>query len=171
VFKKLVPATIISIVNLHSLLAMQPVEPPKFQVSQTIKKVPTVEEFNTAIEENEFLKRQNANHKMDSNEEKFLENALKYEHSSGGGLINRPLSEFQGNTLVIGGGKKLGDAAVMLVHKPRGRTDLTQFHRDLRALEEGKDRFYRVDGGVNKDSKIEGDLTEEQKEKYKNILK
>lgn len=65
-------------------------------------------EFNQALKDNPFLQSLRKNFPLTDYEKHIVEEGLEYEHSSGGGVENRPIQDFKGDTLFVGGGKKGG---------------------------------------------------------------
>ena len=75
--------------------------------------VMSIDKFIKAINENNFLKSEHQttyDRPLNRSEIVMIKAALQYEHSSFGGVFNqnRNINYFTGDTLVVGGGKKIG---------------------------------------------------------------
>jgi len=69
----------------------------------------TVKEFKEEIKNNSFLKEHGVNEEpVTSQETDKVDYAHEYANSKGGGKFNRPLEQYKGDTLLVGGGKNVG---------------------------------------------------------------
>ncbi|MGI4851516.1 MAG: hypothetical protein ACRYGR_06200 [Janthinobacterium lividum] len=102
--------------------------------SNNSNQVLTIDQFQKAIEGNKFLKEIKQNGPLTDMEKKLIINAIKYKDMSFGGTfdVNREIDKFQGDILVVGGGKMGG-------YRMPGRldaiTDLKEEFEQLKHLE------------------------------------
>ncbi len=104
----------------------------KIQASEIVGHVMNVDQFNEAIKNNDLLKKLGKTDPLSENEKGNLKRALEFERSDVGGVVNRQLNDFKGNTLVIGGGKKDAQSPSDEGGGNRGITWIEKFQNEIK---------------------------------------
>jgi len=104
-------------------------------------RIMTIEDFQKALDSNEFLKSHGLSGRLNKEELRNIDYAYKLATKSVGGEIRRHIKDFIGNTLVIGAGKKVsgrGRLEKNIVIPVKKIRTINQLDRLESALEEEK---------------------------------
>lgn len=122
----------------------------------------TPDAINQKLENNDLLKKLGKNGPLDDYERHtFIEKVSEYCNSSGGGIVNRKIAEFKGDTLLVGGGKKGGFSRSHPEGHNLGVTNIERYTKELEQIKSGTHPNYggisgiRLDTPENKQKAIE----------------